>query len=596
MNFRITLRIFLIAIALLCDYTLDADTGDLDPTFDGDGKVTTDFAGSFDEINGAVLQSDGKIVVVGATVNGGNFDFAIARYNSNGSLDTSFDLDGKASLDFAGDLDQALDVAIQSNGRIVVAGSADIANHNIALVRYLSDGSLDVTFDDDGKVTTEFGTNGALADSIAIQSNGKIVIAGHTVSTTADFVVARYNTDGSLDTTFGFDGIVTTDFGNRDEGNELVIQPDGKIVVAGRTAAAGFSDFALARFNPDGSPDTTFDSDGKLTTDFASTIDSASALVIQADGKLIAGGQSTTPPGNINTDFAMARYNTNGTLDLTFDSDGKVLTDFAGSFDSISALAIHTDGKIIAAGRSTVSSNNDDFAISRHNTDGSLDTNFNFDGKVTTDFVQSDNCKAVLIQPNGKIVAAGAILNPSDFALARYEANPTPPATFSDDYEDGVLASDWTYVKPNWIETAGNLTGIPTAKPAEVIATPAFGGCSVCNMEASMQTAGGAGNKLWFLTWFVDKKNTVEVLMKEETNKWILRQRVNGAIVAKTKGAATILPNVFYNVRVTFDGVNFELFVDGISLATLPAFAAPNGTVGFRVKKTTGKFGFVLVD
>ncbi len=111
-----------------------------------------------------------------------------------------------------------------------------------------------------------------------------------------------------------------------------------------------------------------------------------------------------------------------------------------------------------------------------------------------------------------------------------------------------------------------------------------------------MQTAGGTGNKLWFLTWFVDKRNTVEVLMKEENDKWILRQRVNGSIVAKTKGTATILPNVFYDVKVTFDGVKFELFVDGVSLATLPAFAAPNGTLGFRVKKTTGRFGFVIVN
>lgn len=167
---------------------------------------------------------------------------------------------------------------------------------------------------------------------------------------------------------------------------------------------------------------------------------------------------------------------------------------------------------------------------------------------------------------------------------------------FCDDFEDGVLSSGWTYVKPLWLESAGNLTGLPTGRKAVAIASPIFAGCTTCTVEATMTTAGGIFNKLWLLGWYIDKNNTVEVLMKEENDKWVLRQRVGGAVAIKTKGIAPIVPGIFYDVQVSFSGGVFTLRVDGSILATMPAAVTPFGTVGFQVKNTIGDFGLIQVN
>ena len=171
-----------------------------------------------------------------------------------------------------------------------------------------------------------------------------------------------------------------------------------------------------------------------------------------------------------------------------------------------------------------------------------------------------------------------------------------PVCLFCDDFEDGVLASDWTYLKPAWSESGGNLIATP-ARQAVAVASPVFAGCSGnCSFEAGMMTAGGSGNKVWMLAWYLDKDNKVEILMKEESDKLVVKQRAGGSVVAKTKGLATLLPNVSYNVKITFDGAVFILFVDGNLLATLPAAAPAAGTIGFQAKNTTARFGHVLVQ
>ncbi|MCI0613834.1 hypothetical protein L0244_12690, partial [bacterium] len=174
----------------------------------------------------------------------------------------------------------------------------------------------------------------------------------------------------------------------------------------------------------------------------------------------------------------------------------------------------------------------------------------------------------------------------------------TESCLFCDDFEDGVLSTQWTYVKQTWIESNGGLHGTPLKRKAVVVANPAFSsGCTTCSISATMNTAGGASNRVWLLGWYIDKKNTVEVLMKEENDKWVVKQRSNRKVVSKGKGLATILPNVDYNVEIRFDGTNFELRVDGQLLATVPAKAAvPSGTVGYAVKNTTGNFGYILVN
>jgi len=169
---------------------------------------------------------------------------------------------------------------------------------------------------------------------------------------------------------------------------------------------------------------------------------------------------------------------------------------------------------------------------------------------------------------------------------------------FCDDFNDGVLSTGWTYVKPNWTESGGLLAGAPTGRKAIAIATPIFSGCSNCTVEAEMQTGGGAGNRVWLLAWYVDKKNTVELLMKEENDFWVLKQKSNGSVVAKAKGAATIDPNTIYDAKIVFDGNQFQLYVNNTLLITLPKGAGtnPNGTIGFQSKLTTGSFDSIDVN
>jgi uncharacterized delta-60 repeat protein len=269
-------------------------------------------------------------------------DFALARYESSGALDTSFGTGGKVTTDFDG-YEWNPTVAIQSDGKIVIAGGGGWAD-DFALARYEVSGTLDTTFGTGGKVETSFGNSAETARGVAIQSDGKIVVAGETVPYFGgdhDFALARCNTNGSLDTGFGTGGILTTSFtSNNDYGEAVAIQSDGKIVVAGAANATGNEIFALARYDVDGNLDTTFGTDGRVTTGFANG-SWGEDVTIQSDGKIIVAG------GDIY--FTLARYEVNGTLDTSFGIGGKVTTDF-GSFDSAQAIALQSDGKIVAAG------------------------------------------------------------------------------------------------------------------------------------------------------------------------------------------------------------------------------------------------------
>jgi uncharacterized delta-60 repeat protein/uncharacterized repeat protein (TIGR01451 family) len=387
-----------------------AAPGALDPSFGIGGQVTTDFGG-FDSAQAVALQSDGKIVAVGGTASFPSGDFALARYNADGSLDATFGSGGKVTTDFGG-FDAASAAVIQTDGRIVAAGRS--GSGDFALARYNADGSLDPTFGSGGKVTTDFGGFDA-AFGVARQADGKIVAAGQG-GAGGGFALARYNPDGSLDPSFGSGGEVTTHFTS---GVEVVIavaiQLDGKIVAVGQTFAGGFQQFALARYNADGSLDSGFGSGGIVATNFGFDSAFGGALAIQSDGKIVAAGRA-------GTDFLLARYNGDGTLDATFGSGGVVTTDFGGAlFDAAFGVALQSNGKIVAAG-SAISGfpSSADFALARYNADGSLDASFGSGGKVTTDFGGFDVASGVALQADGKIVAAGQGGAGSDFALARY--------------------------------------------------------------------------------------------------------------------------------------------------------------------------------
>jgi len=410
----------------------NSSNGSLDTSFDADGKVTTPIGSSSDYACGVAVQSDGKIVAAGYTWTGSTWEFALARYNANGSLDTSFDADGKVTTRVGTGDDSARGIALPSDGKIVVAGySIDGSNYDFALARYNANGSLDTSFDADGKVTTSFGSASNYGYSVAVQSDGKMVLAGYTYNgSNDDFALVRYNANGSLDTSFDGDGVVTTDFGNWDDGYSIALQPDGKIVVAGSSGG----DFALARYNPNGSLDTTFDGDGKVVTPIGSSGDYGYSVALQSDGKIVVAGYSYN---GSNYDFALARYNTNGSLDTSFDGDGKVTTPIGLSDEYGRGVAVQSDGRIVVAGYS-YNGNDNDFALVRYNANGSLDTSFHGDGKVTTPFGSwYEYGYSVALQPDGKIVVGGSAWGDDswsyDFALARYNSNGSLDTSFDGD-------------------------------------------------------------------------------------------------------------------------------------------------------------------
>ncbi len=423
---RINLLLTILAVLIISN--LCAQDGILDPTFGTDGLVTTSYIGY---IGSMALQPDGKIVVGGRS---DNKEFAVARFNPNGTWDNTFGTDGtgRVTTNIGPDEDNIYSIALQPDGKIVVAGystSTQTFFKNFALARYDTTGSLDASFGTNGLVITDFASD--FGDyqirSIIIQPDGKIVAAGSfDDGAVGQFALARYNEDGSLDDSFGSDGKVLTNFSPQiDRATSAVLQPDGKIIVGGQTDNISNDDnFALARYHPDGGLDNSFGIDGQMTTDFNGFNDRIRSLALQPDGKIVAAGYSYMGT-NSNWDFALARYDDEGFLDESFGVEGILQTAFGPSSDVVLDVALQEDGKIIAAGWTKDNSGDDDFAISRYNSDGSLDEDFGTNGQLTTDFGASGEfMTSVAIQPDGKIVAGGNIRIPGAsnyyFALARY--------------------------------------------------------------------------------------------------------------------------------------------------------------------------------
>ena len=454
-NRHTVIAVRIVTFVILMTISLQAlgAPGDLDTSFNGTGVVTTSFGDGVDQNYGIAIQADGKIVTAGFGHNGSNFDFAIARYNPNGTLDTTFSNDGKVTTDFGtNSSDLALDVAIQTDGKIVaVGGSSSVAVSGFALARYNPDGSLDTTFNGTGKVITPiFGE----AKAVVIQPDGKIVISA------SDFMIARYNPNGSLDTSFDGDGIVMTMLDNFSFGARgVALQADGKIVAVGDIQIGqDNAAFAVVRYNTNGSLDTSFDNDGKVITDFVKFFDEAQAVTIQADGKIVAAGFAET--ADFGTAFALARYRTDGSLDTTFDGDGKVITPF-GINSGVIALTIQQNQKIVAAGGSfngtTVES-----AMIRYNPDASLDPTFGIGGKVSILIGARSQFYAVAMQPDGKIVTGGVTgFAGSDFSVCRYLGDVTVPRRSPFDF-DGDSKTDIGIFRPAisggewWVNRSGN--------------------------------------------------------------------------------------------------------------------------------------------
>jgi uncharacterized delta-60 repeat protein/uncharacterized repeat protein (TIGR02543 family) len=436
--------------------TAHAAAGDLDTNFNSTGIVLT-ATGASDSAYFGTLQTDGKIVCVGNSF--------LARYNTDGSLDTSFNSTGKIST-----TNGASSVAIQPDDHKIVAVGSDWSNGYswFALARFNTNGTPDNNFGTSGLVKTYLTPSYVSgANSVAIQSDGQIVIAGTNTNSSGPiitFALARYNKlNGTLDSTFNpsgvdqyhsFPGAVVTGIGTSDdEANSVVIQPDGKVLAAGFSLNGTHKVFALARYNTNGSLDTTFNPNsangpfpGVVTTAIGSVDDEILSVAIQPDGKIVAAGISNNGAHKI---FALARYNTDGSRDTGFGSNGIVTTVLGPLDDEINSVAIQPDGKIVAVGSTEVELTGPApfyqpnwaqavlFTLVRYSSNGSPDTSFGTNGLITTAIgawnfgsgVMGSWTKAnsVTIQPDGKMVVIGyaqtGLSTPLALALARYRGD-----------------------------------------------------------------------------------------------------------------------------------------------------------------------------
>lgn len=429
----------------------------------GTGRAVTDF-GTYDEATAIAVQADGKIISGGITNSGGKYNFALARHNMDGSPDTSFGMAGTVVTPFSAEGEDKINaIAIQTDGKIVVAGATrPISGYSdVAIARYNADGSLDSGFGTRGKVIFSAPYADA-AHAIAIQADGKIIVAGYTQTKvwdgTAgsyeahDFLGLRYHPNGTPDTTFGTGGKVTTNFGgatdSRDIAEAMVIQADGKIVLAG-----GEDAFLFARYNTNGSLDTSFGIGGRASINVPvrnafQSYPHAYGLTLQKDGKLVATGTviiqgcTTNGGGSCHNPVAVARLNTNGTLDTRFGDKGTMTTVVSDSTtytttqyyaSSGRGVIIQGDGKIVVGGGGSIINSGwdkSDSLVIRYTSGGILDRSFGVDGVVLDNVAGGpyDEFNAIAQQADGRIIAAGGMsqfqetagVSNTDFTLVRY--------------------------------------------------------------------------------------------------------------------------------------------------------------------------------
>ena len=411
--------------------------GDLDPGFGSGGiaRISNPYA-----IAGGVGQPDGKLLAIGF----GDAGFRLFRVSAAGLADATFGQGGVVETSFTlpppvypvdSRFVQGKGLALQPDGLLVAVGSAGWGVPGLhsfgfdaleyALARYNADGSLDATFGDQGTIEIAFTDTIAYAAAVLVQPDGKIVVAGTLRArqstgqlSPADFGVVRLDSDGSPDVSFGTAGRVTTDFGSDDQAFTMLLQPDGKIVVGG---ASGF-DFALVRYGPDGTPDPTFGDGGRVVTQVGGGGEGAAAIATQPDGKLVVVGYARPPypPGTGGPNFALVRYDADGHLDPGFGSAGIVTSDFVGK---ASAVVVQPDGRLVVGGQVAVPPFAADFTLVRYTPDGRLDASFGFGGLAVTGFFADhndsncafryfrDSCggdlRSLGLQPDGRVVAIG---------------------------------------------------------------------------------------------------------------------------------------------------------------------------------------------
>ncbi len=452
-----------------------AAPGALDLTFNGSGSTNVAMGAGNTFGRALAVQPDTKVLLGGYTHNGTNFDFAVARFLADGSRDTAFGQGGEVITSVSGGDDYGLCIAVQSDGKFLLAGYSENAGiREMSIVRYQIDGALDESFGTGGKQLIQAGQSRSSAWSLVITHDGKILLAGWTDEGGRDvFASIRLNTNGTLDSSFGNSGKITTAVGSvSSSGRGIAIQNDGKVIIGGFATIEGSIDFAVARYDSNGLLDTTFaDSGIALIPVGNSSTDYAYSALIQSDSKIVIAGSSSI---NGTADFAMVRLDQNGYLDQGFGVGGKVTADFQTDNDFALKVTAQLDGKLILIGSARVQGAAN-IAVARFHTDGTPDLGFGNGGKVVTPVSATSNASwDVAVTPNGRISVSGWSQIDSRFQMTLVRYVGTKPIEdwryryFRTILPQGITTNDSDPDKdgiPNLVEYA---FGTPPDKPGGV--------------------------------------------------------------------------------------------------------------------------------
>ena len=411
------IRPLVLAALLAIPFAINAQPGTLDPTFDVDGKVTTDLGfATYDEAFAIAIQADGAILAAGTSGYSGTQDFAVVRYLTDGSPDLSFGSGGVSLLSVVAADDIGRAMLIQPDSAILVAGYVyDPGGIAFGIARFLYDGTPDPAFGAGGSAVTLYpGDATSQARSIALQSDGKIVVAG---GGSAGFAVVRFNTDGSVDSTFGAGGLVTIDFSEgNDQATGIAVLPDDRILLAGYASGLTSDSIAIARLEANGALDATFTGGGKFRTSYPTLPSLGRALYLMPDGRFVVAGDAQDK-------LFVARFLPDGQPDLDFNVFGmRLITVPGASTVGLNSVRVRDDGKVVAAGGAFFLTF--DMLVVQLNDDGSFDAGFGTNGIVSTNFYGTlDRANGIAVQNDGALVLAGVtsgISTDYDFSLARY--------------------------------------------------------------------------------------------------------------------------------------------------------------------------------
>jgi uncharacterized delta-60 repeat protein len=429
--------------------------GALDSTFGINGSVTTDFGYENDIPASITLQPDGKIVVAGTSFHNINADgvFTLARYNTNGTPDHTFGIEGKVITEFGGRV-IAASVTLTRNDKIVLAGTAyeSYLGRGFAVVQYNTNGTLDDTFGQSGIIITDVDNKGGIAKKVAVDGNDHIIVAGSTFTGPFNsmFAVVRYNSNGVPDPFFNGNGVARADFGHATNTvYDMVIQPDNKIVLGGYTGDPdAFARFAVARFDTNGSLDATFNGNGKAVATFEGYNESfIYSLALSEDGKIVAGGFARTYSVQ---DMAFVQYDTDGTLDQSFGDSGKRTDHFKASSASSSQLMVQADGKILV-GSTIFDGDSVKTLMTRYTPDGTADAPFGTEGSVV---LEGHSAAINGVQSDGKIITGSYRRDYKQYTFSRYNPDGTPDLSYGENgkhtlFSDGSIMVNSAQVLEN---------------------------------------------------------------------------------------------------------------------------------------------------